>query len=111
MGRFVKGEVVVIPFPFTDFTNYKKRPALVVSLLTTHDDLILCMITSQLAKDRDALPLLASDFISGALSRPSNIRPNRLFTVNEQRVLSSVGLLTPTKLQMVIDKIVDIVRR
>lgn len=46
MGRFIKGDVVVIPFPFSDLTMSKRRPALVLAELSG-DDLILCQITSQ----------------------------------------------------------------
>ena len=46
MARFVKGDVVVVPFPFSDLSQAKRRPALVISVLEG-DDLILCQITSQ----------------------------------------------------------------
>ena len=45
MARFVKGDVVVVPFPFSDLSQSKRRPALVITELTG-DDLILCQITS-----------------------------------------------------------------
>ena len=79
MARFVKGEVVVVPFPFSDLTEAKRRPAVVVAVLTG-DDLILCQITTQTIRDHYAIPLNAPDFDHGSLDRPSNIRPNRLFT-------------------------------
>jgi mRNA interferase MazF len=110
VGRFVKGEVVKIPFPFTDFSQFKRRPALVVSVLNEHNDLILCMITSRNTRDRDAIPLDNFDFAHGGLPRAGTIRPNRLFTVEETRVLGSAGHLLPAKLQAVIDKLVEIVR-
>jgi len=46
MERFVKGDIVVLPFPFSDLTISKNRPCLVVAALKG-DDLILCQITSQ----------------------------------------------------------------
>lgn len=49
MARFVKGDVVVIPFPFSDLTQSKRRPAIVIAVLDG-DDLILCQITSQKIK-------------------------------------------------------------
>ena len=41
MGKFVKGDVVVVPFPFSDLTANKKRPALVVAALTADSNIIL----------------------------------------------------------------------
>ncbi len=46
MAEFVKGDVVVVPFPFSDLTQAKRRPALVIATLAG-DDLILCQITSR----------------------------------------------------------------
>lgn len=54
MERFIKGDVVVVPFPFSDLTQAKRRPALVVSSLKD-DDLILCQITSQNVRDDYAI--------------------------------------------------------
>ncbi len=59
MAKFVKGDVVVVPFPFSDLTQAKRRPALVLSVLEG-DDLILCQITSQTIKDKYAI-LLTSE--------------------------------------------------
>lgn len=50
MAKFIKGNVVVVPFPFSDLTQAKRRPALVISKLEG-DDIILCQITSQAVKD------------------------------------------------------------
>jgi mRNA interferase MazF len=83
MGRFVKGEVVVLPFPFSDLSGSKLRPALVLADLSG-DDIILCQITSQMsAKDSHAIALEAKDFQKGNLKVLSNIRPNRIFTADK----------------------------
>lgn len=61
MARFVKGDIVVVPFPFSDLTSAKRRPALVIAELEG-DDLILCQITSQQIRDRYAILIDDSDF-------------------------------------------------
>ncbi len=61
MARFVSGDVVVVPFPFTDLSSAKVRPALVLAAVT-RNDLILCQITSQSAGHPGAVPIVASDF-------------------------------------------------
>jgi mRNA interferase MazF len=46
MGIFAKGDVVVAPLDFSDFSNFKRRPALVIATPTGLDP-VLCMITSR----------------------------------------------------------------
>lgn len=109
MGKFVKGEVVVFPFPFTDPSQTKVRPCLVVANLTG-PDMILCSITK--TPRPDSIPLRQSDFKSGGLPiDPSYIRPTRLFTAKDTRVLLSRGQVTETKVSEVTSKIVEIVTR
>ena len=102
--------MVVVPFPFSDLTQAKRRPALVVAELEG-DDLILCQITSQQIKDRYAIPIDDTDFQKGDLKQRSNLRPNRLFTADRQIVLYQVGHLKPQKIQEVIKKIVELLQQ
>lgn len=108
MDGFVKGDVIVLPFPFSDLSNAKRRPALVVAVLTGVD-VILCQITSQTFADHYAIPLLETDFVDEKLTRDSNIRPNRLFTADTNIILYRVGAIKPEKMQTVVDKIIEIV--
>src|SRR5215210_144161 len=107
MGAFVKGDVVVALFPFSDLSAAKKRPALVVATLTG-DDVILCQITSQAVADRYAVSLLDNDFTSGGLRQASNIRPNRLFTAESSIILYRAGIISDAKMQEVQAKLVQI---
>jgi len=110
MARFVKGDVVVVPFPFLDLTRAKRRPALVIAKLEG-DDLILCQITSRWIKDRYAVSIEEDDFGNGTLRQKSNARPNRIFTADHYIVLYRVGHLKPDKINEVIERIVDILRK
>jgi len=108
MGKFVKGDVVVIPFPFSDLSGNKKRPVFVVADLPG-DDIIVCQITSKSKSDSFALPIGAQDFISGKLPIESFIRPNKVFTADENMILSVVGHLSETKIQDAINAIISII--
>ena len=109
MERFVKGDIIVIPFPFSDLTYSKRRPALVISALEG-DDIILCQITSQAVKDKYAIQLHDQDFAEGTLKKQSNIRPNRIFTADKHIVLYKVGSLKKEKVKEVIEKITEILK-
>lgn len=110
MAKFVKGEVVVIPFPFSDLTQAKRRPALILTELEG-DDLILCQITSQAIKDKYAIFLNDGNFETGGLKQSSNVRPNRIFTADTHLVLYRIGKLKAEKLAEVIERVIEIIRK
>lgn len=109
MGNFVKGDVVVLPFPFSNLAASKRRPAVVIAALEPHDDVILCMITSRSTTDSSAVPISQIDFTTGGLPHDSNVRPNRLFTAEASIILRTAGKLTPEKVDGVVAEIVRIV--
>ena len=109
MGKFVKGDIVVVPFPFSDLTGTKRRPAFVVTDLPG-DDVILCQITSVARVDQLALPLGRADFVSGSLPVDSFIRPNKIFTADKNLVLYTIGHISDVKITEVINSLVSLLR-
>jgi len=107
MERFVKGDIVVIPFPFSDLSGSKKRPALVLADLQG-DDIILCQITSQQTKDKYAITIKDSDFKTGKLPISSNIRPNRIFTADKNIIIRKATSINEEAVIRVIQKIISI---
>jgi len=97
MGTFVKGEVVVLPFPFSDLSGSKKRPALIIAALTG-DDIVLCQITSEARTDEYAIILSGVDFKAGRLQVESIIRPNRIFTADKSIISYKIGSLKESKM-------------
>jgi len=100
MAGFVKGDIVVIPFPFSDLTGSKKRPALVLADLPGND-IILCQITSQQSKDIYTVAIDSTHFVNGSLPVASHIRTTRIFTADKNIVIRRAGTLN----QVVIDKV------
>lgn len=110
MAAFVKGDVVVVPFPFSDLTNTKRRPALVIAELT-RNDLILCLITSQTTNDSYTTLIEDDDFETGGLSQTSYVKSNRVFTANEQIIAYKAGTLTLEKTNEVVAKLIALLQQ
>jgi len=110
MEEFVKGDVVVLPFPFSDLTKSKRRPALVVANLEG-DDIILCQITTEARIDDYSIILTNNDFKQGSLNLTSIIRPNRLFTADKSIILYKIGSLKESKIREVEAEIIKIFKR
>jgi len=108
MDKFVKGDVVVIPFPFSDLSSSKRRPALVVAIASP-DDIILAQITSRNFRDNYSIELADEDFVSDGLSLDSNIRPNKLFTAEISIIAYKAGCVSIQKMKEVASVITELV--
>ena len=109
MGGLVKGDVVVVLFPFSDLSSAKKRPALVIAA-PDGDDIILCQITSRLISDRYAILIGEADFSSGSLRQESNVRPTRIFTADRRIIQYTAGHLNDDKMTAVVNRVVEIIQ-
>jgi len=104
----MKGEVVVIPFPFSDLSGSKRRPALVIADWGG-DDVMLCQITSKAKHDGVEVQLTNADLAHGRLPVESNIRPNKIFTADKRVILSVVGLVSDTKYKEVVSSVMRLI--
>lgn len=95
------GSVVLIPFPFSDLSQSKIRPALVLAN-AERGDWILCQITSKPYADQRAVRLDQTDFASGGLELTSYARPGKLFTANEALMIETVGQVRADKLRTIL---------
>ncbi len=109
MERPVKGDVVVIPFPFSDLSGAKRRPALVVAEWGG-EDVMLCQITSRTRSDGFVVPLNDSDFEAGGLPVSSNIRPNKIFTADVNTIITTAGHVSNDKYKDVVENIIRLIK-
>ena len=84
------GGVILVPFPFSDLSQAKLRPAVVLADIG-RDDWILCQITSTPYGDPRAVPLADDDFATGLLRVASYARPGKLFTAH-RRLIDFIGI-------------------
>ena len=109
MAKSVNGDIVIIPFPLSDLTQNKRRPALIISVLNG-DDIILTQITSQNVKDNYAIQIEDKDFKDGKLKQVSNVRPNRIFTADRHIILYKAASLKDKKFNEVLDRLIEIIK-
>jgi mRNA interferase MazF len=101
------GEVVLVPFPFSDLSASKVRPAVCLAD-AGRGDWILCQVTSNPYGDPHAVPLAASDFARGGLLVASFARPGKLFTANCSLIVRSVGKLADPALQRILSAVANL---
>lgn len=120
---YSRGDVVLIPFPFTDLSAKKTRPAVVVSSVHYHSvrsELLLTYVSSQIAKADAGLDHVLIDWASAGLPRPSFVRP-KLAAIESTLVVHHVGRLSTRDMVEVdhrlwqalglLDTIIDVISR
>lgn len=110
MERFVKGDVVVLPFPYTDFSSVKKRPAVVIATLKGNN-VILSQITTNQRNDEDLISLTRKDFAFGFLSSDSFIMASLIFTTDSSKISYKAGKIKSEKIKKVQNKLCEIFTR
>jgi len=100
MTAYKRGEIVLVPFPFSNQTTTKKRPAVVISSShynTVSKDVIIMAITSRIEKSFDIGSCLIKDWKEANLLNPSAIKP-ALSSIEQALVLKKLGALSPDDL-------------
>lgn len=109
MGAFAVGQVVILPFPFSDLAGRKYRPALLLAE-AGRGDWVACQLTSNPYADPRAIKVTSDEFTSGGLDRVSYARPGKLFTANESLIRGVAGTLQPVSLHAIREAVVALLR-
>ena len=109
MVTFATRHVILLPFPFSDLSASKLRPALLLAP-AGKGDWVLCQITSNPYADASAIALGEQDFAEGGLQRVSYARANKLFTAHESLFQRAVGQLGAERHAQVVGFVVDLVQ-
>lgn len=107
MATFTVGSVVLVPFPFSDLSQSKLRPAVMLARVAK-DDFILCQVTSRAYEDNRSIVLENADFAAGSLKVLSYARPGKLFTGNKDLIVRQVGMLKSAKIKEILDAVIDL---
>lgn len=96
------GDLVGIPFPYSDLTTKKRRPVLVVTVPDRHDDFMGLAVTS-VETEESAIAIVEGDMETGSLPRKSWIRYDKLFTLSSGIVLKTYGSIKDRLRQTVME--------
>jgi len=107
---YKRGSLVLVPFPFTDLSATKRRPALVVSpdwFNEESTDVVLVAVTSVLPKTLSRFEVLLSkgDLSKGTIPRKSIIRTVKLFTFHRDLIMKEVAYVKEEKIGEVLGKL------
>lgn len=103
------GAVVLVPFPFSNLSQAKLRPAVVLAE-AGRGDWILCQITSNPYGDVRAIELTDASFATGSLRTMSYARPGKLLTANRDLMTTQVGVLKADAFRQVVEAAITILR-
>ena len=104
MEGFVKGDVIIIEFPYSNLRNVKRRPVLILKV-PKGDDVIVAQITGESYEDYVEIPLKKENFKQGSLKRESYIRIDKIASIEKSLIKYKAGSLKLGKFNEIIDKV------
>ncbi|MBI1294511.1 MazF family transcriptional regulator [bacterium] len=110
MVEISPASIVIVPFPFSDLSGTKLRPALVLAE-TQNEDWLLCQITSKAYADPQAVRISESDLAQGVLNTVSFARPMKLFTSNRSLIVKRVAILNSKTFRSVLTSTIKSVQK
>lgn len=105
---FEQGDIVIIPFPFTDLSSVKQRPVLIISnsgYNQSTEDVVVCGITSNIKDIRYSVSLDNTDLLEGRVPVASRIKVDKIFTLKQSLAKKKVAHLKPEVLEKVKEEI------
>jgi len=102
--RYNQGEIIVVPFPFSDLSSIKQRPVLVLSKNTDNEsaeDIITCGITSNLKDTMYSVLIENTNLEHGQIPTKSRIKVDKLFTLNKSIVKKKVAKINQETFNLV----------
>ena len=101
-------ELVWIKIPFSDFSQTKIRPALVISnneYNSKCEDMVICAVTSNLQKTAYSVSLEQKDLVSGSLQIESRIKADKIMQIDKKLAIRAFAKINEKKFDETIAEI------
>jgi mRNA interferase MazF len=102
-----KGDIILIPFPFSDLSGSKLRPALV--LISTEIDVTVCFITTQF-QWIETLDIELNPSPVNGLKKMSLLRTSKFSTIDKDLILGRIGTLENSYILMLNKNLIKILQ-
>jgi len=102
--NYEQGEILLVPFPFSDLSSIKQRPVLVLSKKQDNlecEDIITCGITSNLKDTRHSVLIENSNLIHGQIPTKSRIKVDKLFTLSKDIIRKKISRINKETFELV----------
>ncbi len=108
MIHYKKWDIVLVPFPFTDLTATKKRPALIVSPNDYNSglDIVIAFITSKLDLQPRPGDFLINEWKKARLPKPSMLRM-KFATIDKNIIVKQFGKLANKDIELFQDELIN----
>lgn len=106
MTDFNQGDIILVKFPFSNLSNFKLRPALIISNSEVNKtkDIICTQITSNLHNDKFSYKL-ENSILTNPLLYESEIRCHKIFTLEISMIDRKLSSIKSSNLALVLQKI------
>ena len=107
MRKYNQGDIVLLPYPYTDLSDTKQRPVIIISKDSINNhNFIVAKITSVIRNDQFSF-LIKPVSIDTKLKHRSEVRTNEVFTVHKSLIIKKFASFSREALQQLTDRIKD----
>jgi mRNA interferase MazF len=99
MPNYKQGDIVLLPYPYSDLSTSKPRPAVILSKESFEGDFLVAKITPNLHNDSDSF-LIESNYLLGVLPSVSEVRCNNISTIDKRTIMKKYAALNRNALQL-----------
>ncbi len=101
------GKIVLIPFPFTDLSGIKVRPAVIISNKSIGDDIVVAFISTN-TKKKGSYEILVKMNNQNGLKSDSTVVVSKIATLEKKTVLGEIGELSKNEMSQIKSRLKDL---
>jgi len=107
LGSYRKGDVVILPMRFTDDSDSKRRPGIIIATPKGNNSIVL-LVTSKEPRSPYGVQITTTDFAQGGLLFTSHVKTNIISTIENNRIIKKAGTLTNEKIKEIENKLIKL---